>query len=1006
MPSRTSTPTTKRQQLTLAQLAAYDDILTDALVDHTYYWTTIPKNRTTYHPSRGVREDEISKLIQKHIILDENLGTAEEKLLATDGLRKFCNALRTPKEKEDFKAHLRRYMSIYLPECRFEVNATNRYTIVSYEASVTAREYIKRNETIKYLAGIQVVITPEEEADMALRKKDFSLVVSSRTKSTSIFMGPARLCNHDCDANARLVTRGHAGIEIIACRDIDIGEEITVTYGENYFGEDNCECLCRTCEKNLANGWKPEGSEAVALEKSVEDDSASGTRAYALRRRRRDDSAHDVASRNSSATPDIRPRILKRSRSSRMLGGRASMGGSAAPEPLLTPNAGKRKHDSSALATPPVTPAKRHKISELKYEVVPVGPSPAASRDSSDPEVAQSSGLSDISNGDAMLTDATTPTPGEEKEDTAGTIIFSPTPTRIERPIEVLKQEETTEREMDEVNPIPQVLDEIRDLLAPKQEDTPVADSAQVSDQIPEQPAQSKDVAPTQMGTPPPSQPLPDNHDMASPSVYATPSSYATPPSATRGLESMTVAFLDNRETPTREQSPFLDTQEAPTRQSPFVDIQETPTIGRSPSRPIESPSPALEQPPSMALEQPTSLSVEQPPSSALEQSPDMALEQPLSLSVEQPPSSALKESSNLALEQSPGSALEQAPSSTLTQLLTPALEQQLSPAVEVELVPSTAFPSVTVSRESVTVAPATPTEPAKRGRGRPRQDKRVRSPSPSPPPKASLQRIPGDYTLTPLLLAEPAMAWIHCKNCNTAFVQKDAYYTRANCPRCERHSKLYGYVWPKTEPEGPWDDEERILDHREVHRFLDPLEEALARGRTYLGRVVKEETVDQTSVQVKGPIKDEGRGRGRPKKQAEGKTKTEKKALVKKAPVKKTPAKKTQTPVKKTQAKTQPKTQPTQPEKRSPPKPKPKKKEDLDDKWDFRGSETPDFEAKKKKDSDDEWEFRESETPDFGTPGVEIRAEVEGEDISGLRRSGRARRVSGRALEMGMIAY
>lgn len=34
MPSRISTPMAKRQQLTLAQLAAYDDILTDALVDH------------------------------------------------------------------------------------------------------------------------------------------------------------------------------------------------------------------------------------------------------------------------------------------------------------------------------------------------------------------------------------------------------------------------------------------------------------------------------------------------------------------------------------------------------------------------------------------------------------------------------------------------------------------------------------------------------------------------------------------------------------------------------------------------------------------------------------------------------------------------------------------------------------------------------------------------------------------------------------------------------------
>ncbi len=61
-------------------------------------------------------------------------------------------------------------------------------------------------------------------------------------------MGPARFANHDCDANARLMTTGQAGIEIIARRDIDVGDEITVTYGESYFGENNCECLCKTCE--------------------------------------------------------------------------------------------------------------------------------------------------------------------------------------------------------------------------------------------------------------------------------------------------------------------------------------------------------------------------------------------------------------------------------------------------------------------------------------------------------------------------------------------------------------------------------------------------------------------------------------------------------------------------------------------------------------------------------------------------------------------------------------
>jgi histone-lysine N-methyltransferase SUV420H len=138
-------------------------------------------------------------------------------------------------------------------------------------------------------------------------------------------------------------------------------------------------------------------------------------------------------------------------------------------------------------------------------------------------------------------------------------------------------------------------------------------------------------------------------------------------------------------------------------------------------------------------------------------------------------------------------------------------------------------------------------------------------------------------------------MAWIHCKNCNTAFVQKDAYFTKANCPRCERHSKLYGYIWPKTEPAGPWDDEERILDHREVHRFLDPAEEAKVRGRQYWKDRMKQ-VLDEKMAEAKP------RGRGRPKG------------------------------------------------------------------------------VKKKEEEEDEWEFRASETPD---------AE------SGLRRSGRARKVS-----------
>lgn len=37
----------------------------------------------------------------------------------------------------------------------------------------------------------------------------------------------------------------------------------------------------------------------------------------------------------------------------------------------------------------------------------------------------------------------------------------------------------------------------------------------------------------------------------------------------------------------------------------------------------------------------------------------------------------------------------------------------------------------------------------------------------------------------------------------------------------------LYGFRWPKTDKEGNSDDEERVMDHRTIHRFLYRDEEA-----------------------------------------------------------------------------------------------------------------------------------------------------------------------------------
>jgi histone-lysine N-methyltransferase SUV420H len=575
-----------------------------------------------------VSEDVIAKIIQDEVVLWKDLAAAEAKLLATSGLKRFVNFLKTDREKDDFKRHLRRYLQIYLPDCPWEVSSTNRYTIVSHEASITARRYIKRNESIKYLSGIQVVITPEEEQEIAARKKDFSMVVSSRSKSTSLFMGPARFANHDCDANAKLMTTSNAGIEIVAIRHIEPGEEITVTYGESYFGEDNCECLCGACERELRNGWEPEEG-ATIVQTSVEE---GRPEMYSLRRRRREDSVG--GSRTPSVTPGIRPRVLRTKAKGSRLSNAHDSSTAVSPAPG-TPGGRKRKMD--AMATPPITPAKK-----LKHTVEPV-PRLSASRGSS------VSGSTSSSNEEALETDVTSP----EKD--------SPEPL-LETPLK-----------------------EINGCIRPRGDPmTAVAPFSPESVQSQRSPQASKDGRLSELCHPPKTE-----------------------------LRPMSISAI------------------------------------------LNAPS-----------------------------SSESAIVAPISVSIE----------------------------------------------------------TVDVSE----VATATDGEqPPRKGRRR-----SFSRPASSPPAKT---RTPGDYVLTPQLLSEPEMAWIQCMICNNYFVQQNAYFTRSSCPRCERHSKLYGYVWPKTEKAGPLDKEERILDHRLIHRFLNTNDERKARGRKCLPGSEDTEEVEEEAEPERG---------------------------------------------------------------------------------------------------------------------------------------------------------
>jgi histone-lysine N-methyltransferase SUV420H len=595
-------------------------------------------------------------------------------------------------------------MYIYQPDCPFEVNATNRYTIASYEASITARRFIRRNETIKYLAGIQVTVTPEEEAQLALRKKDFSLVVSSRSKLTSLFMGPARFANHDCNPNARLVTRGQAGIEVVACRDIDVGEEITVSYSDGYFGENNCECLCHTCEKNLANGWRPVDG-AVPVHTSIEGSSAGTPDGYSLRRRRRDRSVSVAGSRTSSVTPDIRPRILKGKRSQTNLGERASTTDSVDADQMgMATVTEKRSMDAAGLSSPPITPAKR--LKKNHYHLPPIRLDLGLSRSNSDTGLSSTSVSSE--DGKGSITDATSP-----EDEKPGLHIPSPELSPVKQSVDIPKPLDN--EGLSEIFPSSQQTNPPQKILA--------AEEIATSRNLLNHPASSEPVLPL------------------------------------AGFKSTLTEISSTANTlPRRDKN----------QENRPWEIPERPLITRLSSDEAE--------------EMDHSLSNGPVPGNGTPQ--DVAAEMS---------------------QQDSEKATQETGSANATPASTPPTEPDDDEAAPIT---SSATPKAKWKRSKSTTTSLPPTQPVRR------------------------HRVPGDYTLTPLLLSEPQTAWVHCTNCSTAFVQKDAYYTRSNCFRCERHSKLYGYVWPKTAPAGKDDKEERILDHRVVNRFLHPEDEARARGR------------------------------------------------------------------------------------------------------------------------------------------------------------------------------